>query len=319
MEVAAQGYGGERVTRLPQWTLPVVFALSAVAGIVALVLAPAWLHPALTESALRGVTDAEKRITLQQKQSELQNNARATLLQGLAGLVLVAGAAATWQQVRIARHGHITDRITKAVDQLGEDTVDVRLGGLYALERVAKDSYEDRATVTAILVAFVRTHAPASAVGASGEPADDVWLGVRAPDVQAALTILGRRPRSDEEGDLYLSYTDLRKARMVDGRWDGMVCAHSNLVGARMRSASLAGAGLDHSDMRGTHLSNAVLRGAKLRDVRLDGANLRGADLRGANLTGATLDGADLTGVRTDAHTIWPNDFNPAIPTRSVQ
>jgi hypothetical protein len=214
--------------------------------------------------------------------------------------------------VRIARHGHITDRITKAVDQLGEDTVDVRLGGLYALERVAKDSYEDRATVAAILVAFVRTHAPVRSAGALGEPADDVWLGVRAPDVQAALTILGRRPRSDEDGDIYLSHTDLRKARMVEGRWDDLVCAHSNLAGARMRSASLVGAGLDHSDLRGAHLSNVVLQGAKLRDVRLDGANLRGADLRGADLTGATLDGADLTGVRADAHTIWPDGLNPA-------
>lgn len=284
-----------------------VFGLSVVAGIAALVLAPAWLHPALTESALRGVTDAEKRITLQQKQSELQNNARATLLQGLAGLVLVAGAAATWQQVRIARHGHITDRITKAVDQLGEDTVDVRLGGLYALERVAKDSYEDRATVTAILVAFVRTHAP---IGVPGADEADVWLGIRAPDVQAALTVLARRPRTPDEPEIYLSRTDLRKARMVEGRWDGMICAHSNLAGARMRNSSLVRAAFDHSDLREAHFCDASLVGAKLRDTRLDGANLHGADLRGADLTGATLDGADLTGVRTDAHTIWPKGFN---------
>jgi hypothetical protein len=297
---------------LPQWTLPVVFGLSAVAGIVALVLAPAWLHPALTESELRGVADAEKRITLQQKQSELQNNARATLLQGLAGLVVVAGAAATWQQVRIARHGHITDRITKAVDQLGEDTVDVRLGGLYALERVAQDSYEDRATVTAILVAFVRTHAPADSQAAD----PDVWLGIRAPDVQAALTLLARRPETADEPEIYLSRTDLRKARMVEGRWDGMICAHSNLAGARMRHSSLVGVAFDHSDLREAHFCEANLAGAKLRDTRLDGADLHGADLRGADLTGATLDGADLTGVRTDAHTIWPNGFNPATSAR---
>ncbi len=300
------------MTRLPQWTLPVVFALSAVAGIVALVLAPVWLHPALTESELRGVTDAEKRITLQQKQSELQNNARATLLQGLAGLVVVAGAAATWQQVRIARHGHITDRITKAVDQLGEDTVDVRLGGLYALERVAKDSYEDRATVTAILVAFVRTHAPVDSQ--EGDP--DVWLGIRAPDLQAALTVLARRPRTPDEPEIYLSRTDLRKARMVEGRWDGMICAHSNLAGVRMRHSSLVGAAFDHSDLREAHFCEANLAGAKLRDTRLDGANLKGADLRGADLTGATLDGADLSGVRADASTIWPNGFNPATSAR---
>ncbi|HEX6074184.1 MAG TPA: pentapeptide repeat-containing protein [Micromonosporaceae bacterium] len=306
-------YGGGVVRRLPQWTLLVVFGLAVVAGIVALVFAPAWLYPPLTDAELRGVTDAEKRITLQQAQSQLQNDARATLLQGLAGLVVVAGAAATWQQVQISRHGQITDRMTKAVDQLGEGTVDVRLGGLYALERVAKDSYEDRATVTTILVAFVRTHAPVhSAPGPREAGEADFWLGIRAPDVQAALTVLGRRPETDDDREIYLSHTDLRKARLVAGRWDGLVCAYSNLAGARMRNASLFGAVFDHSDLRGASLSEAVLVDASLRHASLVGARLRDADLRGADLTGANLDGADLTAVRTDARTIWPDGFNPA-------
>jgi hypothetical protein len=300
------------VKRLPRWTLSVVFGLAVVAGIVALVLAPVWLHPSLTEAELRGVADPEKRITLRQAQSQLQNDARATLLQGLAGLVVVAGAAATWQQVQISRHGHITDRITKAVDQLGENTVDVRLGGLYALERVARDSHQDRATVTTILAAYVRTHAPVNSSVGSGQGEADLWLQIRKPDVQAALTLLGRRPEAADDPQMYLSYTDLRKARLGQGRWDGLVCAHSNLVGARMRCARLVGASFDDSDLRGVRLDEAILTGACLRNTRLDGANLSGADLRGADLTGATLDGADLTGVRTDNSTIWPSDFSPA-------
>ena len=297
--------------RLPQWTALAVLGLLGLAGIAALLLAPAWLHPPLTEGQLRGITDPEKRITLQQAQSQLQNDARATLLQGLAGLVVVAGAAATWQQVQISRHGHITDRITRAVDQLGQDTVDVRLGGLYALERVAKDSYQDRATVTTILAAYVRTHAPVNSRSESGSDEPDLWLQLRRPDVQAALTLLGRRPETAEDSDVYLSHTDLRKARMGKGGWDGLICAHSNLVGARLRCASLVRASFDDSDLRGVRLDEAILTEAKLRHTRLDGAVLRGADLRGADLTGATLDGADLTGVRTDSHTIWPEGFNP--------
>jgi uncharacterized protein YjbI with pentapeptide repeats len=143
-----------------------------------------------------------------------------------------------------------------------------------------------------------------------------LWLGVRAPDVQAALTVLARRPKVPDEQEIYLSRTDLRKARMVEGRWDGMICAHSNLAGARLRGSSLVGAAFDHSDLRGAYFYNAILVGAKLRDTRLDGANLHGADLRGADLTRAALDGADLTGVRTDIHTIWPNGFNPATLVR---
>jgi hypothetical protein len=181
---------------------------------------------------------------------------------------------------------------------------------LYALERVAKDSYQDRATVTTILAAYVRTHAPVNSRSESGPDEPDLWLQLRQPDVQAALTLLGRRPEAVEDS-VYLSHTDLRKARMGRGGWDGLVCGHSNLAGARLRCANLAGASFDDSDLRGVRLDEAILTGAKLRHTRLDGAVLRDADLRGADLTGATLDGADLTGVRTDSHTIWPDGFNP--------
>jgi hypothetical protein len=61
-----------------------------------------------------------------------ENDARTTLLQGIAGLVLVVGAGATWQQLQINREGQITERFNKAIDHLGErgdDRIDVRLGG----------------------------------------------------------------------------------------------------------------------------------------------------------------------------------------------
>jgi len=40
----------------------------------------------------------------------------------------------------LTEQGQITDRYTKAVEQLGSDKLDVRIGGIYALERVAWDS-----------------------------------------------------------------------------------------------------------------------------------------------------------------------------------
>jgi hypothetical protein len=46
----------------------------------------------------------------------------------------------------IAREGQITDRFTKAIAQLGEqgpEKLAVRLGGIYALERIARDSERD--------------------------------------------------------------------------------------------------------------------------------------------------------------------------------
>jgi len=135
-------------------------AVAALLAFGALIFVPLLLHPNLSNAELGAVPDARTRITLQQAQAQLQNDTRATLLQSFAGLVLVAGALATWRQVHISRHAQITDRMTRAVDQTASDNVHVRVSGIYALERIHKDSQEDRQTITRILTAFIRIRAP---------------------------------------------------------------------------------------------------------------------------------------------------------------
>jgi hypothetical protein len=44
------------------------------------------------------------------------------------------------RELSVAQEGQITDRYTKAVENLGEDAIDVRLGGVYALQRIMEDS-----------------------------------------------------------------------------------------------------------------------------------------------------------------------------------
>ena len=43
----------------------------------------------------------------------------------------------------------MTDRYTKAIEQLGSDKLDVRIGGIYALERIALDSDKDHLPLAA--------------------------------------------------------------------------------------------------------------------------------------------------------------------------
>jgi hypothetical protein len=66
------------------------------------------------------------------------------------------------------RAGQITDRFGKAVGQLGSAELDVRLGGIYALERIARDSADDHPQVMEVLTAFVRVHAPLREQSSSG-------------------------------------------------------------------------------------------------------------------------------------------------------
>ena len=78
-------------------------------------------------------------------------------LWALAALGSLAMATRTY---RLTQQGQITDRHTKAIQQLGSEKAEVRLGGIYALERITNDSPQDRATIADVLPAFVRVHAP---------------------------------------------------------------------------------------------------------------------------------------------------------------
>ena len=97
-----------------------------------------------------------------------------TLVQIITGLLVLAGLYWTSRRVlaaednvrvgqdnvRVAEEGHITDRFTKAIAQLGDGNMAIRLGGIYALERIAKDSKKDHGPIMEVLTAYVRENAP---------------------------------------------------------------------------------------------------------------------------------------------------------------
>jgi pentapeptide repeat protein len=334
------------MTRIQQ-RRSVIAAGLLVGGIVlvlAFALVPRWLEPPVSAKALREVPSAEKRITLQQSQDRLRNSVRSTMLQGLAGLLVIAGAVATWRQVNVTRAGQITDRLTHAIDQIGHDKVDIRVGGIYALERLAKDSAPDRLVVSEILAAFIRAHAPWPAghhTHPDPHPTPDVdqampWLTDRKPDVRTAVLVLGRRTGIEHDQRLPLRRVDLRRTNFYRGTLINVDFRDSNLAACfaggvqwqscrlnnvDLRKTRLNGAGLDGSTFDGAHLQGVELRGASLTNVSLRGANLTGADLRDTDLTNADLSGADLSGaklkganlrdVRTSKATTWPAGFMP--------
>ncbi|GIE99401.1 pentapeptide repeat-containing protein [Paractinoplanes rishiriensis] len=275
--------------------------IGVVLAIAFLALVPALAHPPLSEADLRGISP-ERRIALQQAQAQLRDGMRASLLQAIAGVVIVLGAVATWRQVRVNQDGHLTAHFSRAVEHVGDDNLDVRIGGIYALERIARTSPEDLVTIVFMLTSFVRNNAP----WADSRPTSEVdmslpWLRVRQPAVQAALNVLGRHAAGRSEGRLYLPRTDLRSLQINDGAdLSGANFNHANLARASLRGVILRRSGFKNCDLRMANLAGADLRNSDLRGAHLDGANLRGADLRGADLAGTDLAGADLTDARLD-------------------
>jgi hypothetical protein len=238
------------------------------------------------------------------------HGARALLLQASGGLAVAVGAYAAWrrlalnaQEVRAVRDGQLTDRFIRAIEQLGNDkSVDIRVGAIFALERIARNSPDDSDAVIATLSSFIRLHSPwpprLPEQPDADTPADQVWsLGSRSPDVQRALATIGQVPHSLDGEWIRIPNTDLRAARLWAYNLDFALLTESNLRHARVWNASLVGADLSRCD----------LRDAELREVDLRHALLMGADLRGADLSGAQLEGAEA-----DANTRWPEGFDAA-------
>src|SRR5215218_815091 len=125
------------------WTLVGLVVGVLVVGVVLYV--PRWLYPPLSAAALSGVA-TDRRVELETNRLRLQSDSRATLVQGLAGLAVFAGAAIGWRQYQhtvqsarlqhdLDRSGQITERFTRAIDQLGRrEQLEIVLGGIYALE-----------------------------------------------------------------------------------------------------------------------------------------------------------------------------------------
>ena len=234
---------------------------------------------------------------------ELQNSYRATIVQALGGLFLLLGLYLTWrrvtateQQVAIAGEGQITERFTRAIEQLGSDKLEVRLGGIYALERIARDSKKDHWPIMEVLTAYVRENAAWDEEEQDPEP-------IRT-DIQAILTVIGRRQvQFDRAGEriIDVSGTNLSFARLAGAELSRANLYYAslylaNLVEANLSSAFLVDANLTEANLTGANLAGANLIGADLSGANLAGANLIGADLSGANLSGADLSRANLSG-----------------------
>jgi Pentapeptide repeats (8 copies) len=235
-----------------------------------------------------------------------ENEMRTTILLALGLVALIAAtwllwrrtlaaersAAAALQMVAAAQESRRNERFGRAVEQLASERVEVRLGGIYVLERLARESAEEHAAIVQVLGSFVRERAAWS----EDAPRRESPPG----DVQAVLTVLGRLPHAPGVA------ADLRRCDLRGADLRGADLRAACLAEAHLENAKLQGVNLEHADLRAAHLvaadlvearmKGAVLREARLEQAYLVEAHLEGADLGGAHLEGAYLGGADLEG-----------------------
>jgi hypothetical protein len=224
------------------------------------------------------------------------------------------------KQTEADRERRITDNFTKAVELLGKSELEVRLGAIYALERIASESKRDHWPVIETLTAYVRTKstvqsdsqpnqsypfdeavsayavavAEGTAEATQGKGKDQpTKLSV---DIESVLTVLSRRivEHEDKDQSIDLGGANLREADLGGANLGGANLREADLGGANLGGTYLRKANLIRADLGGANLIRADLTGVDLNRANLTGANLREANLREANLTGANLSQADL-------------------------
>ncbi|MFF3207777.1 pentapeptide repeat-containing protein [Streptomyces sp. NPDC002962] len=266
----------------------------------------------------------------------------------LPGIASLAALLFTWasveqsgERLQIAEQGQVTGRFNAAVGSLASPAVDVRLGGIYGLERLMRDSPPDQPTIVSLLTAYVREHARGRVAGsADAHPA---------ADVQGAMTVLANRdPARDGRGDFnlrgvrlhHLGYmgmwdrarqrviginfpeadftsADLSDADLEHARLTGAGMAGTALQEATLNEAQLADADLTHADLARSQIRRADLRriqaaGAHFDDTNLNGSEMEDADLQRASLVRASLPGAILRGADLRQADLRDADFTGA-------
>ncbi|WP_305064435.1 pentapeptide repeat-containing protein, partial [Methanococcoides sp.] len=262
---------------------------------------------------------------------ETEYKIRATAAQIVGGIAILYGLYITHrrmniaeEELQVAREGQITERFTRAIDQLGNPQAEIRLGGIYALKRISEESNKDYWPIMEILASYVRLNSPLP----NNQPLEKVET-----DIQTVCTILGNRLHHESDSEYgildlrntnlrgvdlekyylkgvnfavsHLEEANLRGAHLEDAHFEDAVLIDADLTGAHLERADLRGAHLKGKEtiLWGTHLKKAKLIKARLEEANLTGAHLEGAWLHDAHFEDAVLTCAHLEGaVLKDAH-----------------
>jgi hypothetical protein len=208
-----------------------------------------------------------------------------------------------------ASERRITELYTRAVDQLGSEQAAVRLGGLYALERLGNANPTQQETIGNVICAYLRmpytTPDPITPEDPEQRARNETLLGERETR-QTALEILLRHYGQETWKEwpslrIRLQRANLAGAALSDMNLRDVDLSHADLSSANLFAANLTDASLFGANLSGVILINATLNSARLpyanlERASLDDADLTNADLTRANLTSATLNGAHLPG-----------------------
>lgn len=239
------------------------------------------------------------------------------------------------RQAETAQRGLLNERYQKGAEMLGSTDLTVRLGGIYALERLAAEHPRIyHVQVIKLLCMFVRDQTEAKekipALGSEtwGDGESTNQIAKPRFDIDAVLETIGARSQKQKGLEAKAKFgpnldgADLRKQSFWGGDFSGLRFMSVNLSRTFLIRTKFSGASFYNADLSRVVLAYADLSRASLEDTNLSsayligadfsGANLKNADLSDAALSRAILEGADITGANISGTKFSSNDA-PAI------
>jgi hypothetical protein len=173
------------------------------------------------------------------------------------------------ENTSIAQQRLVTESLSRSIEQLGDDKMSIRLGGIFTLARIAKESRSEHYSIMEILTGHIRhlyrqpaeqTQACIPSSGPSKCPVD----------AQAILTIVGDRfwPHPKHErldlSDVHISDAWLPKADLTDAFFWNVRLRNWNLENANLTNVDFTG-----SVLEGINFTGATLAGANFDHVSM--------------------------------------------------
>jgi Pentapeptide repeats (8 copies) len=191
-------------------------------------------------------------ISTPQAKAAAINAVQRTLLTTTAGTLALIALAFTARTYYLSRSGQVATRFTGAAAMLASDKPDERIAGIYAMESIMVQSERDHNIVVEVLGAFIRNRAstagrPVPLLRKPGElisQAENIVQPSAPADIEAALYVLGKRPRRPERQTIDLNGSDLRGMNL-----SGLNFARASFLGTWMHDAFMV-----NTDLRGAWL-----------------------------------------------------------------
>ncbi|GAA2014217.1 hypothetical protein GCM10009719_26090 [Nocardioides kribbensis] len=234
-----------------------------------------------------------------------RTNERRTVLALLASIGAAITLVYTHLRHQLDRESASNARFADGVAQLATETLSTRLGGLYALAQIARESPRDANNVVQILAAYAQESTRVRAEAPEETPLTQVTTAALAVLSETPSTAMGPNLRGlilsqlvMDETLRFRPWTDLQDSDFRGSTLTRGVLRRVSLVRAKLQESHWLDSDLSDSDMRLADCSHATFRDSVLRNTSFSDSNCEWSRFRNVTFDGATFDGSSLRGAQ---------------------